>query len=121
MFRSIKITLFALTAAAAVSSQAFAHAHLKTSNPADKASVTSPSELDLTFTEGLNLKFSGITVTDGDGKTVGLGESKLSEGDKTLVVPVSAPLSQGTYKVEWHVLSTDGHKTNGAYSFTVKP
>lgn len=121
MFRPFKIALFALTAAVAVSSQAFAHAHLKTSIPVDKASVAAPSELDLTFTEGLNLKFSAITVTDGDGKPVGLGEGKLTDGDKTLVVPVPATLSQGTYKVEWHVLSTDGHKTNGAYSFTVKP
>lgn len=121
MLRTIRIAVLALAATVAVSSQAFAHAHLKTSVPAEATSVTSPSELDLTFTEALNLKFSGVAVTDANGKAVGLGDGKLAGDDKTLVVPVSSALPQGIYKVEWHVLSTDGHKTNGAFSFTVKP
>ena len=29
------------------------------------------------------------------------------------------PLPPGTYKVNWHVLSVDTHKTEGSYSFTV--
>jgi methionine-rich copper-binding protein CopC len=28
-------------------------------------------------------------------------------------------LPPGTYKVRWHVLSVDTHKTEGSYSFTV--
>ena len=102
--------------------QAFAHAHLKSATPADNSTVkSSPSELDLTFTEGLNLKFSGIKVT-GPGKTaVKLGDSMLMQNDTVLMVPVSETLSAGTYTVEWHALSTDGHKTNGSYTFTVKP
>jgi copper resistance protein C len=42
-------------------------------------------------------------------------------GDTTLVVPVTATLAAGTYTVDWHALATDGHKTNGSYTFTVKP
>jgi methionine-rich copper-binding protein CopC len=102
--------------------RAFAHAHLKSATPADKSTVkSSPGELDLTFTEGLNLKFSGIKVTGADKTAVKLGNSMLMQNDTVLMVPVSETLGAGTYTVEWHALSTDGHKTNGSYTFTVKP
>ncbi len=38
-----------------------------------------------------------------------------------LVVPVIGALETGTYKVDWHALATDGHKTDGSYTFTIKP
>lgn len=105
----------------AITGQAFAHAHLATSVPADKSAVAAPSELDLTFTEALNLKFSGISVTGPDKQAVKLGTGALMDGDKMLMVPVNGTLTPGTYTVEWHALSVDGHKTNGTYAFTVKP
>lgn len=90
--------------------------------PADKGTVTgSPSELNLTFTESLNLKFSAVKVTGPDKTVVKLGNPRLTRNDTGLTIPVPAPLGAGTYTVEWHVLSTDGHKTNGSYTFTVKP
>lgn len=115
----IAFTALILTAAAA--SQALAHAHLKTSSPAENASVVSPGELDLTFTEELNLKFSGVKVTDPDKKEIKLGDAALKDHDKVLAVPISGTLAPGDYTVDWHVLSTDGHKTSGSYMFTVKP
>jgi methionine-rich copper-binding protein CopC len=45
----------------------------------------------------------------------------LKDADKTLTAPVTGPLKPGTYTVRWNVLSVDGHKTNGTYTFTVKP
>ena len=103
--------------------QALAHAHLKAATPAmDGTMATAPTELDLDFSEGVNPKFSGVKVTGPDGAIVPLSEAKLGPaGDKALVVPVSGTLPPGPYKVEWHALATDGHKTEGSYSFTVKP
>lgn len=102
--------------------QVFAHAHLKSSAPAaDSAVKLAPSELDLTFSEDLNLKFSGVTVTGPDKKVVKTGAGTLMDGDKTLMVPVSDKLAPGKYTVQWHALSTDGDKTDGSYSFTVAP
>ena len=102
---------------------AFAHAHLKSAVPAIGGTIaTSPTELDLTFSEGLNLKFTGATVSGPDKAAVTTGDASLgSGGDTTLVVPVSGPLAAGTYMVAWHALSKDGHKTTGTYKFTVKP
>ena len=101
---------------------AFAHAHLKSATPAMNATVAAPTELALTFSEGLNLKFTGVKVTGPDRKAVPTGDVRLGPGgDTVLVVPVAAPLAPGAYKVDWHALSTDGHKTSGSYTFTVSP
>lgn len=107
----------------AASAPAFAHAHLRFATPQVNGTVTvAPSELDLTFSEGVNLKFTGVKLTGPDRAAVNTGEAKLGAGeDTTLIVPVSAPLVTGTYTVEWHALATDGHKTSGIYTFTVKP
>lgn len=121
MSRMIRMFSIAAFATMAIAGQAFAHAHLKSSVPADKATVAAPSELALSFSEGLNLKFSGVTLTGPDEKKVNLGEGMLMDGDKVLMVPVSGTLQPGNYTVDWHALSTDGHKTTGSYSFTVKP
>jgi methionine-rich copper-binding protein CopC len=121
---SNRIIAFGVIALAtlALAGQAFAHAHLKASIPADKSTVSSaPPALLLNFTEGLNLKFSGIKVTGPDNQAVTLGDAALTDHDTGLTVPVTGALAAGTYMVEWHALSTDGHKTTGSYSFTVKP
>ncbi|MFK0161162.1 copper homeostasis periplasmic binding protein CopC [Rhizobium sp. NPDC090279] len=117
-----KLLLAAGAISLAFAGQAIAHAHLKSAVPAADGTVkTAPSELDLTFSEGLNLKFSGIKVTGPDKAAVKTGKGMLMNKDTTLMVPVTDKLSAGKYTVEWHALSTDGHKTNGTYSFTVSP
>ncbi|EFF0775469.1 hypothetical protein CCF12_004236, partial [Escherichia albertii] len=43
------------------------------------------------------------------------------EQDKNqLIIPLADPLKPGTYTVNWHVVSVDGHKTKGQYTFSVK-
>ena len=102
--------------------QAFAHAHLKSATPAPgDAIAAAPSELDLTFSEDLNLKFSGVTVTGPGDAAVATGAATLTNGNATLSVPLQARLGAGSYTVRWHALSADGHKTHGRYSFTIKP
>ncbi len=102
---------------------ALAHAHLKSATPAVGSTVaTSPTELDLKFSEGLNLKFTGVKVTGPAKAAVATGDAALAPADDTtLVVPVPDTLAAGSYTVAWHALSTDGHKTSGTYRFTVKP
>ncbi|HBF30675.1 copper homeostasis periplasmic binding protein CopC [Rhizobium sp.] len=109
-------------ASLALSEQAFAHAHLASATPADKATVaTAPKEIDLSFTEGLELKFSGVDVVGPAKEKIKTGEAVLSKDGKALTVPVTDTLKPGTYTVDWHALSVDGHKSNGSTSFTIKP
>jgi copper resistance protein C len=113
-------TALLTTAFLLLATPAFAHAHLELSDPADKATVAAPASLSLTFTEGLELAFSGIEVTGPSGPVM-LGAASLSGADHTvLTVVLPTVLAAGTYTVKWHALSTDGHKTTGSYSFVVK-
>ena len=122
MFKTNKLLIASFIATLVVAGQASAHAHLTSSAPADKATVqVSPAAVELHFSEELNLRFSGATIAAAGDKQVPTGDAKLSDDGKTLTVPVSGSLDAGGYVVEWHVLSTDGHKTKGSYGFTVKP
>ncbi|SME90738.1 hypothetical protein SAMN06265365_101340 [Tistlia consotensis] len=102
---------------------AFAHAHLLSSVPADRSVVAaSPSELTLTFSEGLEIALSGVTLTTAGKQVLPTGKPQLAkDSDKVMVVPVESPLAAGRYRVEWHALSRDGHSSHGAYAFTVRP
>lgn len=100
----------------------FAHAHLQHQYPAADAAVeAAPQALTLNFSEGIEPRFSGVTVTDDKQQPVDTGAVKRNEKDPTqLIVPMTSSLAAGSYKVEWHVVSVDGHKTQGSYRFSVK-
>ncbi len=99
-----------------------AHAHLKSQfPPADAAVTTAPQMLTLNFSEGIEPKFSGVSVTDAQQQIIKTGAVKRNENDKTqMIVPLEQPLAPGHYTVNWHVVSVDGHKTSGHYPFSVK-
>lgn len=111
--------LFTLMAASA---GAWAHAHLKAQQPAENAAVTaSPGALTLTFSEGVEEKFSGVTLTGPGNAPAATGPAARSpENPAQLVVPVKQKLEPGAYTVSWHVVSVDGHKTQGQYRFRVQ-
>jgi methionine-rich copper-binding protein CopC len=122
MSRTIRITALGAAMALALTGTALAHAHLKASTPAGGSTLSAPpAEIDLTFSEAVNLKFTGIAVAGPDKKAVATGEGMLMDNGMALMVPLSGTLGAGAYAVEWHALSRDGHKTSGSFTFTVKP
>jgi methionine-rich copper-binding protein CopC len=101
-------------------SAAFAHAQLEKSTPPVGGTVASPSEIRLEFSEGVEPKFSGLTLTGAAGAAA-LGAPSVDSGHQNvLVVPVAKPLSPGLYTVKWRALSVDTHHTQGTFQFTVK-
>ena len=77
-----------------------------------------PTELRLKFSEGLELKFTKVRITGPGKKAVETGPAKLDPSDNTVViVPVTKPLPDGKYTVDWQAVSTDGHKIKGNYGF----
>lgn len=101
---------------------AWAHAHLTHQYPAANAAVTaSPQALTLNFSEGIEPGFSGATITGPQQELIKTRLAKRNEQDKTqLIIPLEQPLKSGTYTVDWHVVSVDGHKTKGKYTFSAK-
>ncbi|MEF3102450.1 CopC domain-containing protein YobA [Raoultella terrigena] len=112
----------ALLAGLLASAGAFAHAHLQQQTPAADSTVNaSPQALTLSFSEGIETRFSGVTLSGPQQNAVATGKLALSDDNKAqLVVPLAQPLTPGDYTVDWHVVSVDGHKTKGQYHFTVK-
>jgi Uncharacterized protein, homolog of Cu resistance protein CopC len=110
-----------LLIASAVTPAVLAHAHLKQQSPAANTQVAAPQTLTLNFSEGIEPAFSGVVVTDAQRQVMKTGTVKRDEKDSArLVVPLEEPLPVGTYQVDWHVVSVDGHKTKGSYHFSVK-
>jgi methionine-rich copper-binding protein CopC len=109
----------ALLGSLLAASSVWAHAHLKGQTPAADSTVSAPSELRLEFSEGVEATFTKVTITK-DGVAVPL-KSLATEGSdkKILIVMPAAPLTAGAYKVEWHAVSVDTHKSEGAYGFKV--
>lgn len=101
----------------------WAHAHVDHATPAQDAVVqTTPADVSLTLTEGLEPAFSSLTLVDATGKAVLTGKTTLASNDnKTMVLPIGKDLPAGAYTVKWQALSKDGHKTQGSWSFTIKP
>jgi methionine-rich copper-binding protein CopC len=97
MAKSMRTFGLALAVALGLTGQALAHAELKSAMPPVNGTVTaSPSELDLEFTEGVNLAFTGVEVKGPGKKAVVTGKAALREGDdSTLVVPIA-----GTLRIE---------------------
>jgi copper resistance protein C len=123
MSNPIPMLALATVVALGPAGHASAHAHLKSAVPAVSGTVAAaPTELDLTFTESIDLAFTGVALMGPGKETVETGEAKLKSGDDTtLIVPLAGALSAGAYTVSWHALAKDGHKTKGSYAFTIKP
>ena len=112
-----RLALLAALPALAMAPAAWAHAHIVSSTPAANASGPAPRALHLEFSEGLEAKFSGVELMKASGPAVA-ADAKVS--GKAIDATPKAPLAPGEYMVMWHALSTDGHKSNGSYNFTVK-
>jgi copper resistance protein C len=111
------IAIVSLLLAALGNGAAHAHAFLDHASPLVGSTVrAAPSEVSLSFTQKLEPAFSAVEVTDAKGARVDQGKPQVS--GSTMRVGLKS-LSPGTYRVRWHVLSVDTHKTEGSFSFQV--
>ncbi len=101
---------------------AHAHAQLRQAEPPVGSTVqAAPLQVELSFSEGIEPRFSTVVVTDAAGAQVDKADLHVAGGDaKHLAISVGA-LRPGTYKVVWHATSVDTHKTEGSFTFTVAP
>jgi copper resistance protein C len=113
------LALVVMAAIAGATAPAIAHAFLDHASPrAGDNLKPSPVKIELHFTEQLEPAFSGITVTDEATQDVTGGPVYVSGADIT--VPLKH-LPPGRYRVTWHAVSVDTHRTDGKYNFLVLP
>ena len=102
------------------SSPALAHPRLVAAVPAQNATAHGVSSVRLTFSERLMPKFSGadLSMTGPRALKVPAQVAVAADG-RTLVVGVAHALPKGSYRLDWHVVSTDTHRVKGGYVFRV--
>jgi hypothetical protein len=114
------LLLLLLLLAAAPSAEA--HAFLDHADPGVGSSLSkAPTAITLKFTEELEPAFSSVEVTDQSGRRVDASDAKVDPKDASQLHATLKPLTPGTYKVIWHVVSVDTHRTEGQFTFTVSP
>ena len=97
-----------------------AHAFLKRAEPAVGSTVqTLPGEVRIWFSEKIESAFSLIQIFDQSGKEVDKRDVHSGRSNQALLRVSVPPLSPGTYKVVWRVVSVDSHVTKGSFNFRV--
>jgi methionine-rich copper-binding protein CopC len=111
-----------LALACAVATSAVAHARMLSGSPAPGSAVAgSPGAISIDFNEPVFPKFSGVILKDAAGHAAPTGPTSVDAADKSkMSVTVKGRLAPGAYTVEWHAVSSDTHRTQGSYAFTVK-
>jgi methionine-rich copper-binding protein CopC len=97
---------------------AAAHSLLLESSPSAGTVVDAgPRTLALRFNNRIEKRLSRIRLVDDRGEARDLPVATDGAADRlTASLPDVRP---GRYRVEWQVLSTDGHVVTGRYSFTI--
>jgi methionine-rich copper-binding protein CopC len=97
------------------------HSLLLESTPAAGSTVAAaPPTLSLRFNNRVEKALSRLRLLDARGETLGLAVPASDGPADRLSVPLPA-LAPGAYRVEWRVLSTDGHVVGGRFTFHVAP
>jgi methionine-rich copper-binding protein CopC len=98
-----------------------AHSLLLESSPAAGATLTAPPrQLTLRFNNRIEKRLSQISIVDERGAPQPLAITVAGGAAERLTAGVPA-LAPGAYRVEWHVLSTDGHIVSGSFGFRLVP
>jgi copper transport protein len=118
----IALVTAAVAALFALPGTAFAHAELLQSNPsAGSVLDAAPASITLTFSEPVEVSLGAIRLFDGSGRAVAIGASRHPQGKDAAVTVELGALRNGSYVVDWRVVSADSHPVQGAYTFQVGP
>lgn len=108
------------TPASAARPTPFFHATLISSEPAKGARLTTPpSRIYLVFSEEVEPSLGGIRLVGPTGRVVTLKPKGDARNASALVAPIATPLGPGAWRVEWRIVSEDGHPIDGKFVFTI--
>ena len=96
---------------------AFAHSHIGETIPSDGEVVTEAlTEVVLNFEDAIEQgSLMKIYASNGDPIEI----SEIVVGEKQLIGTLANPLPNDKYKVDWAIISADGHPLKGNYTFTM--
>lgn len=107
-----------LMAGVVLAGPAAAHAVLVSTEPGESARLDSaPTEVTLTFSEGMTLGAGYARVLTADGERVDTDSASVDGA--VVTVPLEPGLPDGGYLVTYRIISADSHPVQGAWSFVV--
>ena len=96
------------------------HATLLRSEPAKGATIASPpARIYLVFSEEVEPSLGRIRLVGPGGRVVTLKPTGDPRNVSAMVASVSTPLAAGTWRVEWRIVSEDGHPIDGDFTFAI--
>lgn len=108
-----------VAAVALAAGPAAAHARLVSATPAPNSTVAAMRSVSLTFSERTVAAFSGFDIVNAAGEKIAI-QTSVAEDGKTLNGTLARPLAAGTYRIDWRIASSDGHRMTGSYTFSVR-
>jgi len=96
------------------------HTMLVSSVPAANSRLaTSPPQLRLVYSEPVEGKLARVTIVPSTGAPIVLKPTGDPRDVHGVIAPM-APLAPGSYRVEWRVVSADGHPVDGKFVFAIE-
>lgn len=106
--------------ALALADPAAAHSLLLESSPAaGSVMATAPAAISLVFNNRIEKPLCRLRLVDGQGRARTLTID--ADGPANRLHATTPELGAGLWRVEWIVMSADGHVVSGAFSFRVGP
>jgi copper transport protein len=98
-----------------------AHAYIVQSTPSDNEILkSSPKKVTIQFDESIQAKFNSIKVTDSSGRRVDTKDGSVEPTRPSILkVGLKNNLASGTYRIQWRVISDDGHPVQGVIPFQI--
>jgi methionine-rich copper-binding protein CopC len=96
---------------------ALAHSELRSAKPANGTVLAEPPQaIELQFNE--NVQVTALRLYRDGGGEVAIGRARALDSVRSYRQPLPA-LEPGSYRVEWRIISADGHPVGGVIRFRV--
>jgi methionine-rich copper-binding protein CopC len=114
------VTVGVLLALGATAAGDVLHFGLSRSVPVADATVATPAEVRLWFTEAAKEGSVSIRIVNAAGSAMETAAPARDEADgRVYAVAIGTPLAAGRYTVAWRGIGDDGHVVTGGFGFTV--
>jgi copper transport protein len=116
-----RLCLLGLLALLLPAAPASAHALLEETAPARAAALeAAPAQVELRFSEPVEVTFGAVRVYGADGAEVQDGAAfHPRDDDRAVAVPLRGGLPDGGYTVTYRVVSADSHPVSGGFVFGI--
>ncbi|MEO2074040.1 MAG: copper resistance CopC/CopD family protein [Bacillus sp. (in: firmicutes)] len=100
---------------------ASAHAYIKKSTPSENETILqAPGKVTIEFDEPIQPSYHSVEVFDSKGNRVDQKNEQIDPKNSSIIeCDLNNNLPDGTYRIQWRVVSSDGHPVQGVIPFQI--